>query len=82
MLPALLACLCLHSLVDLPIYFRRPLLTGATPSNGAGTNSGSTGGRYWFGEVYRGGPTTPANYERVTDPAFGITDSQMYTVKA
>ena len=47
-----------------------------------GTNSGSTGGRYWFGEVYRGGPTTPANYERVTDPAFGITDSQMYTVKA
>ncbi|KAL8383249.1 hypothetical protein RB595_006819 [Gaeumannomyces hyphopodioides] len=47
-----------------------------------GTNSGSTGGRYWFGEVYRGGPTTAADYERVPDAAFGITNSQMYTIKA
>ncbi|KAL8298928.1 hypothetical protein RB597_007517 [Gaeumannomyces tritici] len=47
-----------------------------------GTNSGSTGGRYWFGEVYRGGPTTAADYERVPDASLGITNSQMYTIKA
>lgn len=45
-------------------------------------NSGSTGGRYWFGEVYRGGATTPADYERVPDAAFGVTNSQMYTIQA
>ncbi|KAK8090687.1 hypothetical protein PG994_000192 [Apiospora phragmitis] len=45
-----------------------------------GINSGSTGGRYWFGEVYRGGATTPARYERETDPSLGITDSIAYTI--
>ncbi|KAK8128167.1 hypothetical protein PG984_009275 [Apiospora sp. TS-2023a] len=43
-------------------------------------NSGSTGGRYWFGEVYRGGATTPARYERETDASLGVTDSIAYTI--
>ncbi|KAK8051459.1 hypothetical protein PG993_002844 [Apiospora rasikravindrae] len=43
-------------------------------------NSGSTGGRYWFGEVYRGGATTPAQYERETDPSLGVTNSIAYTI--
>ncbi|KAK8105825.1 uncharacterized protein PG998_003703 [Apiospora kogelbergensis] len=46
----------------------------------SGINSGSTGGRYWFGEVYRGGATTPAQYERETDASLGITNSIAYTV--
>ncbi|KAH8884375.1 hypothetical protein GQ53DRAFT_880134 [Thozetella sp. PMI_491] len=40
------------------------------------TNSGSTGGRYWFGYVYRGGPTTIADYVRDE----GVTDSVAYTI--
>ncbi|KAK7956721.1 uncharacterized protein PG986_005943 [Apiospora aurea] len=43
-------------------------------------NSGSTGGRYWFGEVYRGGATTPAQYEREADPSLGVTNSIAYTI--
>ncbi|KAK6819660.1 hypothetical protein PG995_011058 [Apiospora arundinis] len=46
----------------------------------SGINSGSTGGRYWFGEVYRGGATTPAQYERETDASLGVTNSIAYTI--
>lgn len=57
----------------------RKLLVNMSPTY-LGINSGSTGGRYWFGEVYRGGATTPAQYERETDASLGITNSIAYTV--
>ncbi|KAJ6438450.1 aspartyl aminopeptidase [Purpureocillium lavendulum] len=40
-------------------------------------NSGSTGGRYWFGTVFRGGPTTEADYVR----SEGVEHSIVYTIK-
>lgn len=45
-----------------------------------GTNSGSTGGRYWFGEVFRGGPTDESFYVRDTDTASNVTDSIAWTI--
>lgn len=30
-------------------------------------NSGSTGGRYWFGYVFRGGPVTPSDFVTASD---------------
>ncbi|KAG8161180.1 hypothetical protein KVR01_009444 [Diaporthe batatas] len=42
------------------------------------TNSGSTGGRYWFGYVYRGGATDESFYVR-TD---GVTDSFAWTIES
>jgi len=47
----------------------------STISNQA-TNSGSTGGRYWFGYVFRGGPTSQKNYARED----GVTDSIAFTI--
>ncbi|WQF90297.1 hypothetical protein CDEST_15311 [Colletotrichum destructivum] len=43
-------------------------------------NSGSTGGRFWFGFVFRGGATTVADYERVEEAESGVTDSIAYTI--
>ncbi|KAK7754888.1 hypothetical protein SLS62_003202 [Diatrype stigma] len=40
------------------------------------TNSGSTGGRFWFGYVFRGGPTTAEDYVRET----GVEDSIVFTI--
>ncbi|KAK1995952.1 hypothetical protein LX36DRAFT_682706 [Colletotrichum falcatum] len=48
----------------------------------SGINSGSTGGRYWFGYVYRGGATTVSNYERDAAAEDGIGDSIAYTITA
>ncbi|KAK2603271.1 hypothetical protein N8I77_009742 [Diaporthe amygdali] len=45
-----------------------------------GTNSGSTGGRYWFGYVYRGGATDESFYVRDEDAASNVTDSVAYTI--
>lgn len=45
-------------------------------------NSGSTGGRYWFGHVFRGGATTVANYERDEEESDGVTDAIAYTIVA
>ncbi|KAI8803279.1 hypothetical protein BJ742DRAFT_506162 [Cladochytrium replicatum] len=47
-----------------------------------GNNSGSDGGRFWFGYVYRGGATNPAWYERYDDPTAAVTNSVAYTIKA
>ncbi|KYK57923.1 hypothetical protein DCS_04936 [Drechmeria coniospora] len=44
----------------------------------AADNSGDTGGRYWYGYVFRGGPTTPSNYRR--SPRGNVSDSAAYTV--
>lgn len=40
------------------------------------TNSGSTGGRYWFGYVYRGGATDESFYVR----SEGVTDAFAWTI--
>ncbi|EFQ33362.1 hypothetical protein CGRA01v4_00935 [Colletotrichum graminicola] len=48
----------------------------------SGINSGSTGGRYWFGYVYRGGATTVDDYERDDAAEDGIADSVAYTITA
>ncbi|KAI1075667.1 hypothetical protein F5B20DRAFT_594806 [Whalleya microplaca] len=40
------------------------------------TNSGSTGGRFWFGYSFSGGATSPADYKRNPD----VTDSIAYTI--
>lgn len=40
------------------------------------TNSGSTGGRFWFGYVYRGGATDESFYVR----SEGVTDAFAYTI--
>ncbi|KAK1961962.1 hypothetical protein LY78DRAFT_587599 [Colletotrichum sublineola] len=48
----------------------------------SGINSGSTGGRYWFGYVFRGGATTVANYERDDEAEDAIGDSIAYTITA
>jgi hypothetical protein len=45
-----------------------------------GTNSGSTGGRYWFGEVFRGGPTNESFYVRDTDADSDVTYSMAWTI--
>ena len=42
----------------------------------AATNSGSTGGRFWFGYVFRGGPTDESFYEREE----GVTDSAAWSM--
>ncbi|PVH93594.1 hypothetical protein DM02DRAFT_603748 [Periconia macrospinosa] len=44
------------------------------------TNSGSTGGRFWFGYVFRGGPTNESFYERDDDPSSGVTNSAAWTI--
>ncbi|KZL78849.1 hypothetical protein CI238_12822 [Colletotrichum incanum] len=43
-------------------------------------NSGSTGGRYWFGYVFRGGATTVADYERDEEVENAVADSIAYTI--
>ncbi|OGM49853.1 hypothetical protein ABOM_001608 [Aspergillus bombycis] len=43
-------------------------------------NVGSTGGRYWFGYVFRGGPTTPDDYVRDWTARAQVKDSAAYTV--
>lgn len=43
-------------------------------------NVGSTGGRYWFGYVFRGGPTTPNDYVRDSDEEAEVEDSAVYTI--
>lgn len=45
-----------------------------------GTNSGSTGGRFWFGYVYRGGPTNESFYKWEDDPALGTTNAAAWTI--
>ncbi|KAI9327602.1 hypothetical protein DFJ73DRAFT_800841 [Zopfochytrium polystomum] len=45
-------------------------------------NSGSTGGQYWFGYVYKGGAVTAADFERDDDPVDNVKDSYAFTVKA
>ncbi|KAF2480206.1 hypothetical protein BDY17DRAFT_256158 [Neohortaea acidophila] len=42
----------------------------------AAVNSGSTGGKFWFGYTFRGGPTTTANY---TESA-AASDATAYTI--
>ncbi|KAF2441584.1 hypothetical protein P171DRAFT_74145 [Karstenula rhodostoma CBS 690.94] len=44
------------------------------------TNSGSTGGRFWFGYAFRGGPTDESFYERDDDPYGGVTESAAWTM--
>ncbi|KAK1974936.1 hypothetical protein LZ30DRAFT_786648 [Colletotrichum cereale] len=48
----------------------------------SGINSGSTGGRYWFGYVFRGGVTTVDSYERDDEAGDAIADSMAYTITA
>ncbi|GKT57157.1 hypothetical protein ColTof4_11309 [Colletotrichum tofieldiae] len=43
-------------------------------------NSGSTGGRYWFGFAFRGGATTVADYERDEEVGTAVADSTAYTI--
>ncbi|GJC82521.1 hypothetical protein ColLi_05359 [Colletotrichum liriopes] len=43
-------------------------------------NSGSTGGRYWFGFAFRGGATTVADYERDEEVGTAVADSKAYTI--
>ncbi|KAK6824124.1 hypothetical protein RU639_005269 [Aspergillus parasiticus] len=43
-------------------------------------NFGSTGGRYCFGYVFRGGPTTPEDYVRDSDEKAEVEDSAVYTI--
>ncbi|KAB8271310.1 hypothetical protein BDV30DRAFT_148780 [Aspergillus minisclerotigenes] len=43
-------------------------------------NVGSTGGRYWFGYVFRGDPTTPNDYVRDSDEEAEVEDSAVYTI--
>ncbi|KAF3771366.1 hypothetical protein M406DRAFT_246138 [Cryphonectria parasitica EP155] len=46
-----------------------------------GTNSGSDGGsRYWYGYVFRGGPTNESFYVRDTDEASNVTLSSAWTI--
>ncbi|KAL1852434.1 hypothetical protein Daus18300_012193 [Diaporthe australafricana] len=45
-----------------------------------GTNSGSTGGRYWFGYVYRGGATDETFYVREESSALNVIDSVAWTI--
>jgi hypothetical protein len=42
----------------------------------AAENSGDTGGRFWFGYIFSGGPTNESFYER----ADGVTDSAAWNV--
>ncbi|KAL5428072.1 hypothetical protein PMIN04_001015 [Paraphaeosphaeria minitans] len=44
------------------------------------TNSDSTGGRFWFGYAFRGGPTDESFYERDDDPYGGVTESAAWTI--
>ncbi|KAK2037098.1 hypothetical protein LZ31DRAFT_547099 [Colletotrichum somersetense] len=46
----------------------------------SGINSGSTGGRYWFGYVFRGGVTTVDDYDRDDAEEDAIGDSIAYTI--
>ncbi|KAK1596070.1 uncharacterized protein LY79DRAFT_667560 [Colletotrichum navitas] len=48
----------------------------------SGINSGSTGGRYWFGYVFRGGATTLDDYDRDDEAEDAIGDSVAYTISA
>jgi hypothetical protein len=45
-------------------------------------NSGDDGGRYWFGFVFSGGPTTKADFKRETSTRLSVTDSMAYTIAA
>ncbi|ROW15870.1 hypothetical protein VPNG_02639 [Cytospora leucostoma] len=45
-----------------------------------GTNSGSTGGRYWYGYVFRGGATNESFYVRDTETSSDVTDSVAWTI--
>ncbi|PSR81734.1 hypothetical protein BD289DRAFT_372251 [Coniella lustricola] len=45
-----------------------------------GTNSGSTGGRYWYGYVFRGGATNESFYVRDTDVDSNVTLSSAWTI--
>ncbi|KUI61184.1 hypothetical protein VP1G_08359 [Cytospora mali] len=45
-----------------------------------GTNSGSTGGRYWYGYVFRGGATNESFYVQDDDSSSNITDSVAWTI--
>ncbi len=58
---------------DVLLYSWMPI--SADTANTA-TNSGSTGGRYWFGYLFRGGPTTSEDYERHD----AVEDSIVYTL--
>ncbi|KAH9903694.1 hypothetical protein F4778DRAFT_781079 [Xylariomycetidae sp. FL2044] len=43
-------------------------------------NSGSTGGRFWFGYAFWGGPTTVEDYRRDNSSESQVTDSIAYTI--
>ncbi|OJJ38369.1 hypothetical protein ASPWEDRAFT_24311 [Aspergillus wentii DTO 134E9] len=43
-------------------------------------NSGTPKDRYWFGYVFRGGPTTPDDYQRSWDPQSAVKDSIALTI--
>lgn len=43
-------------------------------------NSGDTGGRFWFGYAFRGGPTDQSFYEREDDPHFDVKNSAAWTI--
>ncbi|CAN8096116.1 unnamed protein product [Discula destructiva] len=45
-----------------------------------GINSGSTGGTYWYGYVFRGGATDESFYVRDTDEAANVTLSKAWTI--
>ncbi|KAJ4417035.1 hypothetical protein N0V82_006389 [Gnomoniopsis sp. IMI 355080] len=45
-----------------------------------GVNSGSTGGTYWYGYVFRGGATNESFYVRDTDEAANVTLSKAWTI--
>lgn len=49
-------------------------LTSSSPH--LAINSGTPKDRYWFGYVFRGGPTTQSDYVRVE----GVQDSVAYTI--
>ncbi|KAE8350548.1 hypothetical protein BDV28DRAFT_150832 [Aspergillus coremiiformis] len=43
-------------------------------------NIGSTGGRYWFGYVFRGGPTNAHDYVRDWSSSAGVEESAAFSV--
>ncbi|PIG83977.1 hypothetical protein AARAC_008634 [Aspergillus arachidicola] len=44
-------------------------------------NSGTPKDRFWFGYVFRGGPTTPNDYKRDWNPLSAVEDSIAFTTE-
>ncbi|KAI9934003.1 hypothetical protein MW887_005075 [Aspergillus wentii] len=48
--------------------------------NAKSWSDGTPKDRYWFGYVFRGGPTTPDDYQRSWDPQSAVKDSIALTI--